>query len=208
MEILCSSCNKKFLIPEEKIPPNIKRFGVKCPHCKNKIIAEVDIKKSASVIKKKTKSTDFYTVAPDNFPPGAKTAFLYVFDEEWKYRTYEFLKRKGYYISEANKEEIGVQKLSINEYDFVLIEHKDADSLLAEVSSWPGNERREVNVILLGDKAKSFDLMVAFLYGVNSYISIEERDRIEDLLDEAIKRYKSFIDLWNTAKNIVKEKGL
>ena len=202
MEVVCSSCGKTIVIPEEKIPSNITKFALKCPYCKNKIVVE---RKKTEEIEKNAHITDFYTIEPDNFPPGAKTAFLYVFDKDWKKGIISFLEKKGFYISEAEEEDIGVQKLRINPYNVIFIEEKNATPLLNEISSWPGNQRRETNVILIGDRAKSFDLMTAFISGVNCYLSIHDKENMEDVLEEAMARYKSFIEMWETARSLVEE---
>ncbi len=204
MEVVCRSCNKKFLIPDEKIPAGIKKFAVKCPYCKDRVVVEV--KKEDLEVKKDI--SDFYTVPPDNFPPGSKTAFLYVFDEMWRDEIITFLKEKSYYISEAHEENIGVQKLRINPYNVVFLEEKKAQPLLQEIGSWPGIQRRETNVILIGEKAESFDLLAAFVAGVNSYLSISDKNRIRELLEESMDRYKSFIEMWEAARKILKEEGL
>ncbi len=204
MKVICKKCNKEFLVPEEKIPSGIKKFAVKCPSCKDKIVVEV----KEEDLKSEKEISDFYTVPPDNFPPGSKTAFLYVFDEVWRREIINFLKEKNYYISEAHEENVGVQKLRINPYNVVFLEEKNVQPLLQEIGSWPGAQRRETNVILIGDRAESFDLLTAFVAGVNSYLSISDRDKIKELLEEAMDRYKSFIEMWEAAREILKEEGL
>ena len=77
MLITCYNCNKKFKIPEDKIPSNVSKFAVKCPSCGEKIIVKKEKKVPKKVILQTQKK-----IEPEMFPPASKVAFLFVDNEK------------------------------------------------------------------------------------------------------------------------------
>jgi len=202
MRVQCRHCEKGFTIPDEKVPENdVLRF--KCPVCGGK--NEVDTHKDEageSLDKPGAASQEEpeEMLEPEVFPPGAEVAFLFVHDGEWAEGAREYLTQMGMYLSTADTVSQARQKLKLNRYNWVIVEdRRDNGPVLQEVGSWPGYRRREVNVILVGQSAKSFDPSRAFAMGANCYLCIDDTDRIEEHLEQAREEYNQYIAPWQVA---------
>jgi hypothetical protein len=94
-----------------------------------------------------------------------------------------------------------VAKLNLNRYDLIIfLDNGEGDKIRKEIGLWPGILRREVNVIVVGDRTKTFDPNIEFILGVNSFISKEDINKIEDVLEEAINRHTEFLTPWQYVK--------
>ena len=196
MEIQCSNCNKRFKIPDEKVP-NVSKFSVKCPACGYKIRVERNLH-----TKSKKNSVDqalnLPSVEPEMHPPGSKVAFVFLKEKELFDKLEKILKELGYIISTASNTEEAVAKINLNRYNMIVIsEVPDTKMIFKEIELWPGNLRRQINVIAMGSSAKTFDPNKEFILGVNSYISTDEFENIDDLIQNAIKRHEDFLTPWN-----------
>ncbi len=202
----CSGCGKQFALPLEKIPDK-PRFRFTCPSCGVK----VQVDRSAEGFAAGSQEADApqpeakgesYDIEPDLFPPGAEVAFVYVRDRSWAEKIEEVLQlESGYLLSRAERAAQALQKLRLNSYQMILIQDgPEAEELLQEIGSWPGYLRREINCILIGDRAKSFDPGEAFVRGVNCYLSIQDRESISDLLEQAQQSFDQYLEPWRKAK--------
>ncbi len=200
MELRCSSCQKKIFLPAEKIP-DVPRFALKCPGCGQRIVVEneaVAKERDSSAEAQQVKPTK--SIEPDFFPPGTNVAFLFVFNKEIRLKAREFFQEKSFYLSTAEDVQEGVLKLRLNEYQLILLEDREEFSpLLGEINSWPGKKRRNVNCLLIGDKAPSMHQQEAFYRGVNFYLNINDKDRIDDLLGQALNGFAIYNEPWNMA---------
>ncbi|MGE4299410.1 MAG: hypothetical protein AB7E47_15445 [Desulfovibrionaceae bacterium] len=145
---------------------------------------------------------------PEIFPPGAKVAFVRLFDAAWTQRVMAFLDTAGFHHSEAADAGKAVQKLRLNEYALVILEDGgDNAALLEEIGSWSGLRRREVNLVLVGAAASSMDPQMAFQRGLNSYIHTADATRADTLLADALKGYERYYELLHLAKAKVATEG-
>jgi len=196
MEIQCSNCNKKFKIPDEKIP-NVAKFIVKCPVCGFKIRVERNLyneSKENSI----DRALNLPSVEPEMHPPGSKVAFVFLKEKDLFDKLEKILKELGYIISTASNTQEAVAKINLNRYNMIVIsEVPDTKMIFKEIELWPGNLRRQINVIAMGSSAKTFDPNKEFILGVNSYISTDDFENIDDLIQNAIKRHEDFLIPWN-----------
>ena len=205
----CDGCGKQFALPQEKVPDK-PRFRFTCPSCGTKVLVdrtageETAEAEQADAARPEAKG-EAYDIEPDLFPPGAEVAFVYVRDRGWAEKIEESLQLEGgYLLSRAENGAQALQKLRLNSYQMILLQDgPEADGLLEEIGSWPGYVRREINCILIGDKAKSFDPGKAFIRGVNSYLSITDTERIADLLEQAQQSFDQYLEPWRKAKQEV-----
>lgn len=199
MEIQCSNCNKKFKIPDEKIP-NVSKFRVKCPGCGYKIQVERKLhteSKESSI----DQALNLPSVEPEMHPPGSKVAFVFLEEKEFFDKLEKTLKESGYLVSSASSTQEAVAKINLNRYNMIIIsDSPETKMIFKEIELWPGNLRRYINVIALGTSAKTFDPNREFILGVNSYISINDFENIDDLIQDAIKRHEDFLIPWNFVK--------
>ncbi len=214
MQLNCEHCGRSFDLPQEKVPAG-ERLRFACPACGEKNIVNLEnaAKKKAEIdpsqeeqmqtspLSATEDSVEENSIEPDTYPPGSDVAFIHVQDGKWEERVEQILKGYGYYVSKSRDKKEAVQKLSLNRYTYILIEDiPENAALLEEIANWPGETRREINCVLTGQNARSFDPQLALLRGVNSYIYIEERDNIEDLIDKSLQYFNSFFEPWKMAR--------
>lgn len=225
MRISCDHCGKYFKIPEDKIPQDASRVRFKCPACGQvNVLKPVKSPSSQgdedSGLKRGRKGVQFSfnkpgsadpeglqaapeQVEPDLFPPGAKTVFLALQHQTWLQAAKSWLQEQGFYISESGSTQEGCQKLRLNNYCLVLLEDRPENNLLLqEIHSWPGNMRRQVNVILVGKQGRSFDPGLGFVKGVNQYLCLGDQDRVEKLLSQCQQDFERWLEPWNLAQEM------
>lgn len=194
MDISCSHCKTSFVLPDDRIPES-KKFRLNCPKCREPIIID------------QTQDTDKIT-APEHFPHDATVAFLYVTKRPLAERIAAFLKSRGIFVSEAGQPHEALDKVRINYYNILVLEESEASkSILSVVKKWNGLRRRDANIILVETKCRSMHSNEAFYRGVNSVISSEDNERIENILELAMDEYKSYSEPWNIAAKKLNIKG-
>ena len=207
MRLSCEHCNKALDIPDEKLP-DAPRFRIRCPHCQNKTLVELEKKHSEDEKEFQEATSEVASglspVEPDIFPPGATVVFLHFEDAIWREKCRDFFQDKGFYVSTASNNEEAVQKLRLNFYDLICIEDREENiTLLQEIAKWPGKQRARINFIMVGDKANSFDPNVSFVRGVDSYLDLKDQDNAQELLNQAIEGFKIKNEPWKTAEEEV-----
>lgn len=205
MHLGCEHCGKTFDLLREKVPQG-QKFRFFCPNCGEKNVVDkqqehLNIDSNPETFQEPGEGPEL-SIEPDKYPPGSQVAFVRVSDSVWQDRIQAYLEANGYYIEMSGDSAQAAKKLSLNSYSFVLIQDLPENKpLLQEIANWPGNTRREINCVLIGEKAKSFDPKQAFLRGVNSYLNIEKKDGIEDLLEKSREYFNSFIEPWRVARD-------
>lgn len=140
-------------------------------------------------------------VEPDFFPPGSKVCFLCLSDENALTSLQQVFGNSGYITSKAEDMATAVQKLRLNQYQCIVTQDgPEFSEILSEISSWPGNVRREVNLILTGEQEPSFHQQKAFTAGANFYLNINDLERMDDLIRQAIETYNEHYQPWNQAR--------
>lgn len=125
---------------------------------------------------------------------------MFVQDREWAEQAREYLTQMGIYLSTAESVSQGRQKLNLNRYNWVIVQDlPENQPLLREIAAWPGYRRREVNCLLVGEAAESFDPNAAFVRGMNGYLALEDAERIEELLEQAREEYNQYVAPWQVA---------
>jgi hypothetical protein len=200
MRMTCPCGEREINIPDDKLPA-VPKFGLKCPYCQKKLIAERvgDTLRSTFAEPQPAPAPSasaeprLPAVEPDIFPPGASSAFLELDNAAWRKAAEDFLKEQGFYISEAEETLVGVAKLRLNNYRVVLLEDRpDTAPLLQEISSWPGHKRRSVNVLMIGSGAASMQPAIAFEKSVNAYLNEADVSRAGLLLAETLDAYELY----------------
>ncbi len=208
MKIQCNSCGKTMQLADDKLPDS-PRFKIKCPGCKADIV--VDKAKAAETTPEAlpANGTPPPVIEPEIYPPGAQVAFLYLDDQVWLRAASNFFQETGYHESTASSLTEAIQKLRLNSYHVLLLEDTQENKrLLAEIAAWPGNKRRELNLILLGHSSPSQDPMAAFNKGVNTYLNLDDREEAGTLLHNALKSYESYYQYYFLAFNELRKEEI
>ncbi len=140
-------------------------------------------------------------VEPDFFPPGSKVCFLCMPDENMVESLQDIFKNQGFLTSKTADIPTAVKKLRLNKYQCIVTQDgPEFQNVIAEISSWPGNIRRDVNLIIMGDQEPSFHQQKTFIYGANSYLNINDTDRMDELIRQVIEAYDEHYQPWNQAR--------
>lgn len=204
MRVACEHCSKVLNIPDQKIP-DTSRFKIRCPYCQKKTLVDLDTnqveEKQVDPEVAQEISSNFKSLEPDIFPPGAAVVFLYLQDKEWREECKHYFESRGYYISSVETSEQAVQKLRLNTYELICIEDSNEnESLSQEIAKWSGKQRANINFIMVGDRANSFDPTKSFVRGVDTYLNIGDQKQKQDLLDQALEGFKLKYEPWKIAE--------
>ena len=202
MQITCKECNKNIDLPDSKVP-EVPTFSVKCPHCGQK--SRVDRKPGKSVppaTPRPQSSSTSNPTEPEIYPPEAQVVFIYSKNSSWKTQLEHYFRKKGGFVSSAGDSEGGVRKLQLNRYDTIMLEDSEETvPMQREINSWPGIKRRDVNYLLIGDKARSFDPQEAFVRGVNTYLNQGDMGEAVELIVKCEARFDQRNALWYLMKD-------
>jgi len=178
--------------------PQAPRFKVRCPHCQHAIVLERDAGPPPAPSEQPRTATErgddlasMTALEPEIFPPGARIFFHFIVSDQWRQAAENFFQDMGFYQSTAKDPGQAVLKLRMNDYHFLLIDDAPpCQPLLREIATWPGNRRRSINLVLLGDSAQSLDPHAAFVKGVNTYLNGSDVERASELFSSCLRGYE------------------
>jgi len=186
MNIQCANCKYEFILPDERVP-DASKFKLNCPKCREPILIERPAETAPMA-------------APENFPHDAQVAFVYVESVTLQNRINNFLKSKGFYVSEGRNVAESLEKLRINYYNLLILEDSINAKLFQDLfKKWTGLRRRDVNVVFVNADCQSLHSGEAFYRGVNSVISKSDVESIEHLLEQAMSNYSGYLEPWSVA---------
>ena len=219
MEIVCSSCNTKLSVADDKLPEG-KAASIRCPKCKNKI--SIDLRKRPE----NGKPVDEAKPDPFNFDEGTD-------DYDASERPFDFLEEEGltalvcendpeivkqinivlgimdYSVATADSVRDALKKMKYHTYDMMLINETfdgsdpDANGLLVYIERLEMEVRRNIFVGLLTDRFTTMDNMAAFLKSVNITINVKDIGSIDRILSRGINEWEMFYAAYKeTAKKL------
>jgi predicted Zn finger-like uncharacterized protein len=212
MRISCDSCRREFTLSEERLP-DASRFRIKCPSCGNRIAVERPASQAGGdeasreapqeaeePVSTGMESTEFLGLTPEKENNG----LLLVSDDDLLEALRPPLEEQGYHLVATPSATEAIQIFYSNPLSLFVVEDlEDNVPFLRELHSQPGYTRREMNCLLVGDRALSLDKQQAFLQGVNTYLSRADRGRYEELLPRAVGKFKQFLHPWLVARGEV-----
>lgn len=205
MEIRCPECDRRFLIPDEKIPKN-KRVTLSCPGCKGRIPLDTkqDMDESDSASPARENEIEF-------FEEGVKKAVVCVSDSDMKEEVLEALTQLDYRISQAADFRSFLLKLRYNPYDLAVISEKIGDRelegnpILKYIERLPMTTRRNMFVLLISDQLRSLDSLRAFSLSVDAIVHSNDIGNIREILRKALiqneQLYRVFKECLRTCRN-------
>ena len=205
MEIICSGCNSKFVVPDEKIPKG-KIIKIKCPKCGEKIVLETKPEEKIS-IEPEFPEIESYSYSDDEIPDIYEETRLALFigdDPELLSRISQPIEDMEYKVLSASDTKEAIGKLRLHQFDLILLQEGFGGDIKNNIIMKYLNRlsmaiRRKTFVILLSKSFKTMDQMMAFALSVNLIINLNDLDKLSDILDNAIKRnerfYKPFLDI-------------
>ncbi|RQD64529.1 response regulator [Desulfonatronovibrio magnus] len=148
-------------------------------------------------------NTDTKRVEPDFFPPGSNVCFICLTEADTAKNLQTIFKEQGYLTTGAASVSTAVQKLRLNQYQCIVLEDRpDFKPIYDEIKTWPGNIRRDINLILIGSDAPSLHQQKAFIAGANFFINKGDLERMKELINQALKGYEDYYQPWNQAREV------
>ena len=217
MIVTCEKCEKKFKIPDEKIPKG-KIFSQTCPDCNNKIIIDTrtdtpstsgkvpDQSAKANLQETVIDESDSYdaTDRPFDFvEEGIETALLCEPDASRREQIKTALENLGYHTTEAYTIKDVIKQMRFHVFDMVVVNERfgtqnpDMNNVLKYLDRLNISIRRNIFVALITDRFRTMDHMVAFNRSVNLTVSSKNIDDIEKIIRRGLSDKESLYRLLN-----------
>ncbi len=197
MKITCDKCQSKFKIPAEKLPAG-KAVTLPCPKCKEKITVgpaapagkKEEPEKVEPAIHEEVHAEDYdASDKPFDFvEEEGQTALVCESDPVMKEKTLTALKSMEYHTTEAESGRDALKKMRYHVYDLVLVNEEfdtsdpDSNGVLIYLERLAINVRRNVFVVMLTNRFRTLDSMMAFNKSVNMVINISNINEIDKIL--------------------------
>jgi len=213
MEIVCSHCQSKFRLADEKLPSG-RSVAVKCPKCDNSIDingqAQPSPREPASEPNAAAKDVGPVSYEPSDRPfdylqEGIETALLCEHDLEAKHKIQTVLDKMDYHVVEAASARNALKYMRFHNYDLVVVNESfessntDNNHVLQYLVQLPISIRREIFVVLLSKSFRTMDNMMAFNKSVNLIVNLSDLNDIEKIMKGALKEHKAFYKAFRDA---------
>jgi len=218
MDVTCESCGKTLKIPDEKLPPN-QVVSIACPKCKGKIRIDTG-KPDTDIVSEKKEEVEEPgfgeyeedTSPLDLFEEGALLALVLDGDDGHVKEINSALEELSYKATMPSTIKEAIGKLRLHHFDLIILsdgfdgqdlENSPITHYLGHLSM---SIRRKIFLVLLSDKFKTLDNMMAFGKSANLVVNPADISNLALVLKKAIsdneKFYKVFMD---TLKEVGKE---
>lgn len=204
MEILCKHCQSRFKIAREKLPSR-DLVCIKCPKCNSSIEIHTPPQARAAAPAKAVE-TMINEVASAAYDPsekpfdyveaGVQTALVCEHDPGVKQNIRAALERMNYHVVEAASTRNALKYMRFHVYNLVVLnetfEAADSESnhALQYLAQLPMNIRRNIFVVLVGNRFSTMDNMMAFNKSVNLVVNLQNVDDIENILKGALAEHE------------------
>jgi len=218
VQIVCKNCKTKFRVPDEKLPRG-QIISLKCPKCKNKIQIDTTHRTQdiTSPVKQKTiidqVASDTYDASEKPFDfleEGVETALVCEHDQVLREKIHSALQRMGYHVTMAESSRIALKYMRFHVFELVVLDENfdGTDARTNHVLQYLGhqamNTRRNIFVVLLGNRFRTGDNMIAFNNSVNLVINTKNMDDLEKILKRALTEHREFYQVF---KETLKKTG-
>ncbi|MEW5949195.1 MAG: zinc-ribbon domain-containing protein [Thermodesulfobacteriota bacterium] len=193
MEISCPGCQKRFLVPDEKLPANTK-VVLTCPDCKGKI--PIDTRGKSEEIGS-LPDTD-QDVAIEFFEEGTKAGLVCVPDESMKEGVVRVLEGLDYKTSVADDLRTFYAKVRYNHYGVMVVSEKSAEGgtgnnpILRYLDRLPISVRRNIFLLLISAQYRTLDTLMAFSLSVDAIINEKDLGEMREILQKSLSQHEHF----------------
>lgn len=209
MDIVCNSCGSKFKIRDEKLPVN-QIVRITCPKCKQKITVdtgrhrdEVDLEEKKPDKKALPGYDDFAN--PLGFTEGGvRLALILDEDDMHKVDIDLAINELSYKAISASSIPEAMEKLLLHHFDLIVLsdefDGKDIASspITNHLNKISMSTRRQIFLVLIGDKFETMDNMTAFAASANLVVNSSDLPDLTLILKKAMNDnnqfYKVFMD--------------
>jgi predicted Zn finger-like uncharacterized protein len=222
MEITCSQCNTKINVPDEKLPKNqvAKITCPKCKNkitldtrktssdefTLDEAFEESD-ETSLSPVKPKqdkpdSESYDYNDYSGDQaldfFEEGVKIALVIIKSDDKKDKVGKALEGLGYKCIFAENTRDALGKLRFHSFNMVVLsdgfDNQDISysPIMNYLNRLPMSSRRRIFVVLIGERFKTIDEMMAFALSANTVVNTKDADKLTSILKKGLSENEKF----------------
>ena len=208
MDVSCKSCGAKLTIPDKKLPPN-QVVTIACPRCKGKMRIEAgqpdeDLAPSKEDWEEASPEDKEDSTPLDLFEEGARLALALDGNKGNIAEITAALEELSYkpVLPSSTSEAMG--KLRFHHFDLILLSEGfdghdiERSPIIHYLDHLSMSIRRKIFVVLLSEKFKTMDHVMAFAKSANLVVSPGDLSNLPLILRKAIsdneKFYKVFVD--------------
>ncbi|NLD37969.1 MAG: hypothetical protein GX654_13960 [Desulfatiglans sp.] len=228
MEIICTGCNTKLNIPDEKLPKD-QIVKINCPRCKTRLTIEsqgtwedkgdmypesendgVQIFTSREGMKKSLpaaiESEDDYTI---EYYEDVKLA-LVMADENLSRIIKPAVEEQKYKFITAPSIREALLKLRYHHFDLIILadgfdgQEIHGGPIMNYLNHMSMSGRRRIFVALISDKYKTMDEMMAYSLSANMVVNMRDIGNLAILLKRGLQEYEQFYKVF---MDILQEEG-
>lgn len=214
MEIKCEDCRAVIQIADERVPPN-RTFRLNCPRCKRKILANT--KATDTLIGEKgdldasprpsrtpplvdDDAVSDLVEAMDYLAPGQPAALICIDGEDFRDKFKGMLEDLGYPVDMPAAVDHALQRLRFNQYPVILLDDsfagKSPNPVAGYLAGLHMNTRREMFVVLIGQRLKTADHLQAFMESVDLTLHPDDLPQLATLLSRGLRDHKRFYKIF------------
>jgi predicted Zn finger-like uncharacterized protein len=218
MDIICEHCQSKFKIADEKIPRG-KSVTAACPKCRNKItiMGAAESTEIASHTNEEfflpDDNAEIYDASEKPFDfieEEGKTALICDSNPATRKTLIETLDFMEYHTSMSDNIRDVLTKMRYHNYDLIFVNelfdttNPDENAILTFLERLPMTIRRYVFVVLISDRYRTMDNMMAFNKSVNMIINTKNIQDVEKILKSGLADHEYF---YRVFKDALKDAG-
>jgi hypothetical protein len=216
VELTCEDCRTTIQIADERVPLN-STFRLTCPRCKRKIVVSSRAPETQGVGKPTVGASarvgEVSPSAGDNlqessleetdFLQSGQSAALLCLDCDHRFEMLKSaLRDLGYVVDLPASVDHALHRLRFNQYRIIGLTEHFAGSVPNPVAGYLAglnmNARRDVFVVLVGERFRTADHLQAFIESVDLVVHPDELSHIETLIRKGLREkerfYKVFLD--------------
>ncbi len=220
MEIVCNNCQKRLVVPDEKLPEG-KAVTLRCPGCKTKITLDLKDRFDAGGFTEmeedepEVQTPDYVAEEEDGYDASEKpfdfleeegnTAMICDSDPAAVENMKKILELMDYHVTVAENLREALRNLKYHAYNLILVNetfdgsHPESNGLLIYLERLNMQIRRHIFVGLLTNRFPTKDNMAAFLKSVNITINIKDLPRLDYILSRSISENDLFYTVYKEA---------
>lgn len=196
--VYCENCEKRLMIPSDKIPFG-KKIRIKCPVCQNNIelIRENQTKNDFEIEIERWKREE--AIADDIFMDGREGMLICSSDDQALEKLSRMFSQEDYNIKTANTGREAFKYLREGLFQIVILDEaigktgsNEHGILLFYIQKLPMTIRRNLFLCLISDSLKTGDRWAAFRLGVDLVVNRGSIDLVDELLHYTIGVKKRF----------------
>ncbi|MDM8524875.1 hypothetical protein QUF80_16015 [Desulfococcaceae bacterium HSG8] len=134
----------------------------------------------------------------DFLEEGTQTVLLCETDDGIRTKVRAALEKMEYHISEPRNHREALKQMRFHDFDLVVINERfgtrdpDMNHILKHLEQLPMVSRRNLFIALLSERFRTMDNMMTFNKSVNLIVSIKDIDRMQKILERAVKDNDTF----------------